>query len=442
MLVGCTEKTAVLGQMFPAIMLVWIIVMPAVVRFPKHLTIRQNVILFSVLTMFSRSLLISGLMMNSADQPVNGLFFVVDLFVTGSLLLFLNHRRLETRWVMVYLFHPLVLLSLSSKFGTGFTNIFFLLSIFFVVPLVVLRPGLSWAMTLLTLPLSFLLLSIALDGSHDPGVLPLFILIIPYIIIIIIEIAYLYKRRGVKKGRTTCKTVSVVIPTLNEADAIEKCLWHVFQNKDVSQVIVMDAGSTDKTKRIAENAGAEVFVEKKPIDMGGGRGGQIKAGIMKATGDVLAIVHADACVSKKIFSRVIEVLNHNPAIIGGAVGCGFDSDDQRLRYIEFANDFRMGLLGLSFGDQVQFFRRQPIVDHNIFPDFPLMEDVEFCVRLHRLGRQVYLFGETLVSARRWQYIGFKNTTDIIKIVITYLIKRILKTPDTVKIYKNYYNRNY
>lgn len=212
----------------------------------------------------------------------------------------------------------------------------------------------------------------------------------------------------------------------------------VSKNRQVLEIIVVDGGSSDQTRLFAREAGACVMIHDQPIENGGGRGGQIKTGIKSAKGDVVAILHADSILPGEEIDRIIKMLNAHPGVIGGSVGCRFDSSKPQFRLIELANDFRAAFLKISFGDQVQFFRRQPVVDHDLFPGIPLMEDVELSLRLHRLGRQVHLFGNVLVSTRRWKSIGFKNARWILIQVLTYLITRLWSEPDTVNLYKKYY----
>ena len=159
---------------------------------------------------------------------------------------------------------------------------------------------------------------------------------------------------------------------------------------------------------------------------------------MAAIGDVIAIVHADTRVTSSVFTQIINVLGKQPMIVGGAVGGIFDASSWCLRVIEFANNFRIVFLGISFGDQIQFFRRKPVVDLNIFPDIPLMEDVKFSLRLHRLCRQIFLWENSLISSRRWKEGGFRRSFMVIQLTAVYLWQHLWKKPDTLLMYRRYY----
>ncbi len=241
------------------------------------------------------------------------------------------------------------------------------------------------------------------------------------------------------KQTALCRTVSIVIPTRNEEHHIVRCIHSIAGNPHVCEVIVVDAGSGDQTQSLARKAGARVLIHDRPIESGGGRGGQIKAGIDEASGDVVAVVHADTILPESEIDRVIAVLNRCPDIVGGAIGCRFDSSLLRFRFIELANAFRAAFLKISFGDQVQFFRRSPVVSQNLFPNIPIMEDVEFSLRLHRLGRRTYLFGNARASTRRWEQAGYRNAGWVIKNVAVYMVSRLRQRPDTSRIYRRYYD---
>jgi glycosyltransferase involved in cell wall biosynthesis len=261
---------------------------------------------------------------------------------------------------------------------------------------------------------------------------------VPFLFLFASEFFTSWSRPKLKENSSPCASVSIIIPTLNEAANICQCIQSVSRSRHVCEIIVVDGGSDDQTCMLALQSGARVMVHDKPIEKGGGRGGQIKAGINAARGDVVAILHADARLPSEEINRMIDWLNHHPSTIGGSIGCRFDSSLLKFRFIELANDIRAAFFTVSFGDQVQFFRRQPVVEADLFPGIPLMEDVEFSIRLHRLGCCVYLYGSALVSTRRWKHVGFRNAGWVLLHVMEYLIRRLWEAPDTVKLYKKYY----
>ncbi len=263
---------------------------------------------------------------------------------------------------------------------------------------------------------------------------------LPFLFLFAYEDVQTWREKRKKFPSSPCHSVSIIIPTLNEENHIVRCLQAFSDNARVVETLVIDAGSEDRTCILARESGARVIIHDQPIEDGGGRGGQIKSGIDAAKGDVVMILHADAMLPAEEIDRVLAALNKHPGVIGGAVGCRFDSSRLWFRFIELANDFRAAFFKISFGDQVQFFRRQPVVDRDMFPGIALMEDVEFSIRLHRLGRQIYLIGNVLVSTRRWDKTGFRNAPWVLRQVTTYLIRRLWSDPDTVKLYRKYYNR--
>jgi hypothetical protein len=193
------------------------------------------------------------------------------------------------------------------------------------------------------------------------------------------------------------RSLAVVVPTLNESSMLPNCLLSVSRmSPRPDELIIVDGGSTDGTSEIAARSGGTV-ISSEP-----GRGCQIAAGVDAARSDIVLVLHADCEVVPDAGSRIFAALNGRAEAVGGAIGQLFDCDSPSLCVIECLNEIRAVLLGLSFGDQGQFFRRTAIMADGGFPNLALMEDVELSLRLRRAGPMLYLGGGVLCSSRRWR----------------------------------------
>jgi len=81
--------------------------------------------------------------------------------------------------------------------------------------------------------------------------------------------------------------ISIIIPTLNEAENIAKTLASTRGAPDV-EVILVDGGSSDQTVEMARSCGAEVIISPA------GRARQMNAGAAIAKGEVLLFLHGDS----------------------------------------------------------------------------------------------------------------------------------------------------
>ena len=81
--------------------------------------------------------------------------------------------------------------------------------------------------------------------------------------------------------------VSIIVPALNEAASIAETLCGLQQLKGDKEIIMVDGGSSDATRALALVHGAKVLTAAR------GRGTQMHAGALDATGEVFWFVHAD-----------------------------------------------------------------------------------------------------------------------------------------------------
>jgi hypothetical protein len=82
--------------------------------------------------------------------------------------------------------------------------------------------------------------------------------------------------------------ISIIIPTLNEAERLPGLLTDLRAGGAVAEIIVADGGSTDSTAAIAREMGAHV------VHAARGRGHQIATGVAVASGQTLLFLHADS----------------------------------------------------------------------------------------------------------------------------------------------------
>lgn len=85
------------------------------------------------------------------------------------------------------------------------------------------------------------------------------------------------------------QTVSVVIPAFNEEKTVALVVEAAKGSKLVSEVIVVDDGSTDNTAGVAEAAGARVIRHASNR----GKGAALRTGFKHSSGDIVVFVDAD-----------------------------------------------------------------------------------------------------------------------------------------------------
>jgi rSAM/selenodomain-associated transferase 2 len=231
------------------------------------------------------------------------------------------------------------------------------------------------------------------------------------------------------------ESISVIIPTLNEAENLTRGLADLRHRPWIREIIVADGGSDDDTVSVAHACGVRV------IRGGMGRGLQIRAAAEAATGDVLLILHADAALQPGATERIIAALTLDREAAGGCFGMRFRDPGCARRVIAALNNLKALVSGISFGDQAQFVRAEALERIGGFPGLMLMEDVELSLRLKSVGGAVYLGAGVAVSGRRWQALGFlRNLWAVVGLFMRYLFERRIGT--TVEQGESYYRKYY
>ena len=100
-------------------------------------------------------------------------------------------------------------------------------------------------------------------------------------------------------------TLSVVIPTLNEANHLPLLLADLNAWPYGFDLTIVDAGSKDLTIPIAHIQGANVIKSLKK-----NRGYQLKLGASSASGDWILFLHADSRLDQTWVNSLLKILNN------------------------------------------------------------------------------------------------------------------------------------
>ncbi len=196
--------------------------------------------------------------------------------------------------------------------------------------------------------------------------------------------------------------IAIVMPALNEERALAEHLPHALSLAD--ELVVSDGGSTDGTRELAERLGARV-VRGAP-----GRGGQLNRGAAAVRdADVLLFLHADTTLTEDAREQIERALGTNAQLEGGAFFVRFAEPNGALALGSKIVNLRTRWTRLPLGDQGQFVRRETFEEMGGFRDWPILEDLDFALRLRRRKKMILLAGPISTSGRRYLERGITKT---------------------------------
>lgn len=227
------------------------------------------------------------------------------------------------------------------------------------------------------------------------------------------------------------RTVSVVVPTLNEEANVRRAVESARDDASSSssaplEVIVVDGGSVDNTVAEARKAGATVLASPR------GRAAQCNAGARAARGDVLVFLHADSILPPSYRAHIDRAFEPRPggrAREWGAFGFRLGADERPStalrslvraaprRVLECLVNIRSRLFRMPYGDQGLVVRRDTFEAIGGFPAMPFMEDFELVRRLRRRSAPAHLPASVTTSARRWDAMGLIRVAATNQIIV-------------------------
>jgi len=107
--------------------------------------------------------------------------------------------------------------------------------------------------------------------------------------------------------------ISVIIPAYNEENTIETILERVKATQIPSEILIVDDGSIDGTRKILERLREDEMVRVILHDRNQGKGAAVVTGIQHATGDVLLIQDADLEYDPRDYKELIQPIEEGLA---------------------------------------------------------------------------------------------------------------------------------
>lgn len=193
--------------------------------------------------------------------------------------------------------------------------------------------------------------------------------------------------------------LSIVIPTLNAAADLRRCL-HAVNLAGRFEIVVADGGSRDGTIDLAKRLGADV------VACEAGRGAQLAAGAAHSGGDWLLFLHADTVLIPGWRAEVTRfIANPENAERAAAFRFALDDEAKSARWLEAAVNWRCRVFGLAYGDQGLLIARRFYDELGGFRPLPLMEDLDLVRRIGR-KRLAMLNAVAVTSAARYRKQGY------------------------------------
>lgn len=233
---------------------------------------------------------------------------------------------------------------------------------------------------------------------------------------------------------TPTPLLSIIIPTLNEAEVLARTLAHVASHIGpglTHEVLVVDGGSTDGTAAVAEAQQARVLHAAVR-----GRAAQLNLGAQHACGKILYFLHADT-LPPPGFGQLIQQY-YRRGYLAGCFRLTFPVRHWILRTSSWASRFNAP--NFQFGDQSLYVQRAAFQQFGPYNErLLLMEDVELVTRLKRHVRFALMPFSVVTSARKYLAHGIVRT-ELTHLVVHTLYVLGTRQPTIARVYKRLLHR--
>jgi len=198
--------------------------------------------------------------------------------------------------------------------------------------------------------------------------------------------------------------ISVVIPSYNTQDSIEKTLQHLVQQKIsiMYEIIVVDCSEHYKVKKIVHHINQffpnlRYVYRHNRFNPGEGR----NIGAWEARGKLLVFVDADVLLAPSSLQAAWNHFKSGKQIYGGALELNANVNNNLASYLEhyfFNHESQKGRPACerkNLSSALLLFDKDVFIKEGGFKDIPRMQDTELTERLRKHGYHLYFCPDVL-----------------------------------------------
>ena len=186
-------------------------------------------------------------------------------------------------------------------------------------------------------------------------------------------------------------TLSIIIPTLNEANHLPQLFSDLNAWTYNSDLTIVDGGSTDLTISIAQIQGANIVKGLQP-----NRGNQLNIGASNAKEDWLLFLHADSRLDQNWVKSLYKIIvNKTSKNFAWYFDFKIKKRNLEFRILEIAVALRSYFLQRPYGDQGLLIHKDLYYYSGGFYSLKIMEDLDLITRItktnkvRRIGQSIY-----------------------------------------------------
>ncbi|WP_269622583.1 TIGR04283 family arsenosugar biosynthesis glycosyltransferase [Prochlorococcus marinus] len=193
------------------------------------------------------------------------------------------------------------------------------------------------------------------------------------------------------------KKISIIIPTLNEAINLPLLIADLNLYPYEFELIIIDCGSSDLTKLIAQIGGAKIIKTKKA-----NRGYQLYKGALNAEGEWFLFLHSDSRMNKK-WPEKIQTLITNKSTKEYCWFFDFKINKKGIIWslMEILIAIRSHVFHRPYGDQGLLINKELYFQVGGHKKIHIMEDLDLIIRLSKKTKIKGIGIELTTSSRKY-----------------------------------------